>query len=54
MVVGLVTSIIVNFYNELSRKREDNILKRIEKKEEEMEQIVADNKEQKEETSSEE
>ncbi len=54
VVVGLVTSIIVNFYNELSRKREDNILKRIEKKEEEMEQIVADNKEQKEETSSEE
>lgn len=46
VVVGLVTSIIVNVYNDFYRKREEGILTRLEKKEEEMEHLVEEHKEQ--------
>ena len=45
IMVGLVTSIIVNFYNELNRKREEKILNKIEQKEEEVEKLVEEQQE---------
>lgn len=48
IVVGLVTSIIISFYNEFYRKREEKLLERIEKKEEDLEELeMKKNEEQK-------
>ena len=46
VMVGLVTSIIVSFYNDLYRKKEEKILKKIEQKEVEMEKIVEESKQE--------
>lgn len=48
IVVGLITSIIVGLYNDMYRKREDNRLRKIEKKEKELEEKVDDSQEAKE------
>ena len=48
-VVAVFTSFIVNFYNEMNKKREDKIIKKLSEQEKELEKLEAEIKEQKEE-----